>query len=65
MKLPAHYETESYMTEGGYYAIKQEDPSGNDPSIILLKPDQIRALIKDMAAALEDLSLFESDEDAE
>jgi len=65
MKLSAHYETEAYMTAGGYYAIKQEDPMGNDPSVVLLKPDQLRALIKDMTAALERPALFEAEEGAE
>ena len=65
MKLSAHYETEAYMTAGGYYAIKQEDPMGNDPSIVLLKPDQLRALIKDMSEALGNLELFDGDEVAE
>lgn len=65
MKLSAHYETITYMSAGGYYAIKQDDLLGNEPAIILLKPDQLRALIKDMTAALDDPSLFEADEDAE
>lgn len=53
MKLPVHYETETYMTDGGYYAIKQDDPMGNDPDVVLLKPHQLRALIKDMMEALD------------
>ena len=65
MKLKAHYETETYMTAGGYYAIKQEDPMGNDPSIVLLKPEQIRALIRDMTVALDRPELFEAEEGAE
>jgi hypothetical protein len=63
MKLKAHFETETYMTEGGYYAIKQDDyMGGREPSLILLKPDQIRALIKDMQEALKHLELFNGDE---
>jgi hypothetical protein len=65
MKLSAHYETEAYMTAGGYYAIKQEDLLGGDPSLVLLKPEQLRALIKDMTAALDHPSLFEAEEGAE
>lgn len=53
MKLPAHYETETYMTDGGYYAIKQGDPMGDGPDVVLLKQDQLRALIKDMMEALD------------
>ena len=56
MKLNAHYETETYMTESGYYAIRQDDPYG----VILLKPEQLRAMIKDMAVALEHPEWFET-----
>jgi len=63
MKLNAHYETETYMTAGGYYAIKQADYlGGRYPSLILLKPDQIRALIKDMKETLKHPTLFDGDE---
>lgn len=65
MKMPAHYETDTYMTAGGYYAIKQDSLFGGEPSLILLKPDQLRALIKDMTEALENLSWFDVDEDEE
>lgn len=60
MKLSAHYETETYMTESGYYAIRQDDPHGGDPVIILLKHEQLRAMIKDMAVALEHPEWFET-----
>ena len=65
MKLPVHYETETYMTAGGYYAIKQDSLFGGDPSLILLKPDQIRALIKDMTEALDNPIWFDGDEGEE
>lgn len=64
IKLQAHYETEAYMTAGGYYAIKQENPTGSS-CIVLLKPWQLKELIEDMLTSLKDLSLFEADEDDE
>lgn len=53
MKLKPAYETEAYITVGGYYAIKQPDPMGGDEMVILLTQAQASAIIKDMQECLE------------
>jgi len=47
MKLKQTFETETYISEGGYYAIKQDDEA-----IVLLSPEQLRLLIADMSEAI-------------
>ena len=64
MKLKAHYETETYLTDGGYYAIRQDDPLGGDPAIVLLTPTQMQALIDDFEENLKDTSWANVDEGA-
>jgi hypothetical protein len=48
MKLKAVYETEAYVSEGGYYVIKQTDQFYGEESVILLSPSQLKELIADM-----------------
>jgi hypothetical protein len=47
--LKAELETEAYLNENGYYAIKQEATSGlGEDMIIELTPSQMRALVRHM-----------------
>lgn len=57
MKLKASYETETYLTEGGHYGVKQTGWDGEE-SCILLTPSQMRCLVRDFEEALEDDSWF-------
>lgn len=50
MKLKAVYETETYISEGGYYVIKQTDNIYDEESVIKLSPAQLKELIADMTA---------------
>lgn len=55
MKIRATYETETYLSQGGHFSIKQLDGIG-DESIICLSPDQMRLLVTEMQKWLEDTS---------
>lgn len=49
MRLKAELETEAYLNENGYYAIKQETASGlGEDMIVELTPNQMRALVRHM-----------------
>ena len=50
MKLKAVFETETYISEGGYYVIKQTDNNYDEASVIKLSPAQLKELIADMTA---------------
>jgi hypothetical protein len=50
MKLKAVYETEAYISETGYYVIKQTDQFFCEESVIMLSPAQLKELIADMMA---------------
>jgi len=56
LKSKAEKATETYISDGGYYVIKQihESPeTGYDEDVlIILSPDQIKALITDMQDTL-------------
>jgi hypothetical protein len=65
MKLKATYETETFVNQRGYYAIRQEDWDG-EPAVIQLTPDQMRLIIADMAEWLStESSWFEQVESVE
>ncbi len=53
MKIRATFETETYQSQSGYFAIRQVDNVGEE-AIILLSPGQIQLLIDDMKSAIED-----------
>lgn len=57
MKLKASFETECFLNDAGYYAIKQDVfcPRCDEEhsAVIQLTPDQMEALINDMHQALE------------
>lgn len=52
LKIRATYETEVYTTEGGYVAIKQADPMGDDDAVVLLSADQLAVVIGELQALL-------------
>lgn len=62
MKIKASFETETYVSEGGYYVIKQEN-SEQDQQTVLLTPPQLRLIMKDMRKALSDTDWFSQVED--
>ena len=64
MKLKAHFETLTFITCSGYFAISQADPLGGDPSVVLLTPTQMHALIDDFEENLKDTSWANVDEGA-
>ena len=58
MKIKAAHETEAFINELGYYAIKQQsqfldDRGNNFDAVVQLTPDQMRLLIDDMELCLE------------
>lgn len=57
MKIKAAYETEAFINQHGYYAIKQEGCCAScgekPPAVVQLTPDQMRLLIADMQESLE------------
>jgi len=55
MKIRATYETETYISQGGYFTIRQIDGLGEE-SILCLSPDQMRLLVANMQKELEDIS---------
>jgi hypothetical protein len=63
MKLKPSYETEAYITVGGYYAIKQPDPMGGDEMVILLTRTQVAAIVKDMKECLDIVGKWGDEED--
>lgn len=57
MKLKPSYETETYLTQGGHYGIRQVGWDGEE-HCILLTPEQMRLLMVDFEEALADCSWF-------
>lgn len=57
MRLKASFETEAFVNEGGYYAIKQDvfcERCGDDhQAVIQLTPKQMRIVIAAMKEALK------------
>lgn len=53
MKLKETYQTEAYISDGGYYVIRQPDPLGDRDMVVLLSPDQLRAIMPDMKDAID------------
>lgn len=52
MKLKPEYETECYITEDGYYLIKQPNPIDDD-AVVLLTKSQVEKVISDMRDCLD------------
>lgn len=55
MKLIQHFPTETYVTAGGYYAVKQQNMLGEE-QLILITPSQMKHIIRDMRETLSDKS---------
>jgi hypothetical protein len=53
LKINATYATEIYTTQGGYVAIKQEDPMGDEDSVVLLSAEQLAVVIGELQALLD------------
>ncbi len=53
LKIRATYATEVYTTQGGYVAIKQDDPMGGDDSTVLLSAEQLEVVIGELQALLD------------
>jgi hypothetical protein len=60
LKLPKAYETEIYITEGGYVAIKQPDERGDEDQTILLTATQLELVIAELEARLKHRAEWES-----
>jgi hypothetical protein len=58
MKLKASIETETFISEAGYYTLKQENFLDED-QIISLTPAQMAHIIIDMQSWLADKSWYE------
>lgn len=64
MKLKATLETEVYISQGGYLAIKQRDQlGGRDDPVILLSPHQAQLVAQEIGLLLQDLSWWSDMED--
>ena len=63
MRLKQTFETECYISEGGYYVIKQENPGEDLDSTILLSPLQVESLIKHMQESMMDTSWWYKEDD--
>lgn len=52
IKLKAQHETDLFINDNGYFAIKQES-FPDDPSVVELTPSQMRSTIEAMKKALK------------
>ena len=65
MKLKQSYETEVYLSNAGYFCIKQED-AVHPECLVLLSPGQMEAIVKEWNRIKEDQALaWNADEDGE
>ena len=64
MKLKSTYETECYISDCGYYVIKQDDPYLSSETQILLSPQQLSAIINHMTQAMTDTSWWDEQDEA-
>lgn len=55
MKLKPSDETETFISEAGYYVIKQCTAMGED-SVVCLTASQVALVIEDMRKCMDDLS---------
>lgn len=55
MKIRATFETETYISQGGYFVIRQIDSLGEE-SLVMLSPGQMQLLVDDMKATIQDSS---------
>ncbi|MCQ0032560.1 MULTISPECIES: hypothetical protein [Burkholderia] len=59
IKLKASYETEIYISQGGYLVIHQVNGLGEE-SQVLLSPEQAQAVVSELSMQLKDTSWWES-----
>ena len=52
-------DTEIYITEGGYVAIKQPAPTTSDGHVCLLSADQLPELIRELQTLYDDRKTWE------
>ena len=62
MKLKKTYETECYISQSGYYIIKQEDDL-NGECLVFLSPQQVQHVVNDMTQSLIDPSWWDEEDD--
>lgn len=65
MKLKGSYETEVYISTGGYLCIKQEDRLRGGDSIVMLSPEQARLVVQEISSCLEDTTWWECGREAD
>lgn len=58
MKLKKTYETECYISDGGYYVIRQDDDYAM-PGMVLLSPSQMQNIINHMTETAIDPSWWD------
>lgn len=46
MKLPGREAIEAYISEGGYICLKQDNTMGEDPSVVMMLPSDVKTVIK-------------------
>ena len=44
MKLKSEYETEVYVSNAGYFCIKQDNPASGKDTLVMLSPKQMAAI---------------------
>ena len=55
LKLKPHFETEVYVTEGGYVAIKQpDDRDPQESQTVLLAAEQLPDIVEELKSLYED-----------
>lgn len=64
-KLRQAHETEIYVSDAGYVAIKQPGSMGEEDSIVVLTADQLPHVIRELQALLEDRQSWETDPTAD
>ncbi len=65
MKLKAAYETEVYISNGGYLCLRQSDPAGGDDSVVMLSEEQAKLVAKEIERLLRDGGWWEASEETE
>ena len=58
MKLKASIETEAFISEAGYYTLKQANYL-DEVQVVSLTPTQMRQVISDMESYLQDVSWYQ------
>lgn len=59
IKIKGSYDTEIYVTEGGYVALKQIDQVDREEQIVVLAAHQLPAVINELQLLWEDRASWE------